>query len=460
MGVGRSEHGMAAVDERLYVVGGNDASGKPAASAEYFVAGKGWSSLPPMLVKRAYPVTGAIAGKLYAAGGFDGSRFTPTLEVFDAEKSTWTLQSPMPLGRNGATGAVLGNRLFVIGGASNGGPCETTVQAYDTTMKEWAFFPALPEPRCFAAAATARGKIFVFGGTNFRETVDSIAVFDIYTQKWTTTRPHAPSPIAPPATTSPPAVAASDIDRPPEHRPRRPHDFALIIAIEKYSSLPPALYADRDGAVMAEHLVAFGVPETNITVLSGSSATLTGIQKYTRSWLRRNLDAESRLYFYFSGHGAPDPETGRPFIIPWDADLPFLRETAYPLSVLYDDLGKLPCREVIVLLDACFSGAGERSVLLAGVRPLVIVSNTAVPRKLTVMTASGAQEIAGSSAEQRHGLFTYHLLKGLWQPAENGSLTISRLYEYVRRNVSQAAHRQNREQNPKLYASDPNFSIR
>lgn len=41
------------------------------------------------------------------------------------------------------------------------------------------------------------------------------------------------------------------------------------------------------------------------------------------------------------------------------------------MKSLYHNLGQLKAKRVVVALDSCFSGAGGRSVLASGVKPLV-----------------------------------------------------------------------------------------
>ncbi|MBI5624708.1 MAG: hypothetical protein HY924_13095 [Elusimicrobia bacterium] len=62
---------------------------------------------------------------------------------------------------------------------------------------------------------------------------------------------------------------------------------------------------------------------------------------------------------YFAGYGAPNPETGEGFILPYSGDPAYTDETAFPLKKLYAHLDGLPTKDVTVLLDACFSGRGS-----------------------------------------------------------------------------------------------------
>lgn len=261
-----------------------------------------------------------------------------------------------------------------------------------------------------------------------------------------------------------PVEVTSDVDETPRKSPVHPDDFALVIGIEKYQSVPSAQYGERDAAAFKSYAIgALGVPEENVIYLIGPRATRTGIAKYIEEWLPKNVEEKSRVYVYYSGHGAPDPVKGQAYLIPWDGDPSFLESTAYPVSRLYENLQKLKAKQVLVALDSCFSGAGGRSVLAKGARPLVTVVETPLPAdaKLSVLTASSGEEIAGSLDEQGHGMFTYYLLKGLKGEAvdSTGHVTLSALQSYISQSVKRAARRQNREQSPQLKAADGSVRV-
>ena len=96
-------------------------------------------------------------------------------------------------------------------------------------------------------------------------------------------------------------------------------------------------------------------------------------------------------------------------------------------------------------MDSCFSGAGGRSVIAKGARPLVTVVSADVPAGLTVLSASAADQISSSYQEKGHGLFTYFLLKGL---KENGA-DFKAVYDYLKPEVARIARRDyNADQNP------------
>jgi hypothetical protein len=260
------------------------------------------------------------------------------------------------------------------------------------------------------------------------------------------------------STTDAPAPVADAVTLAPRFAaPERPSDVAVIVGIESYSDIgSKAPYAERDAAAFKSFVRALGVPERNVVLLTGAKAGRAALAKNIESWLPRMVKPDSRVYFYFSGHGAPDVKTGQAYLVPWDGDPNFLDTTAYPVSKLYAQLDSLPAKQVLVAMDSCFSGAGGRSVLATGARPLVSKIDTRkITGKLTVLAASAATEISGSLDAQRHGAFTYFLLEGL----NSGKATPKALADYLTPRVQDEARRLNRDQTPQL-SGDGNWTLR
>ncbi len=260
-------------------------------------------------------------------------------------------------------------------------------------------------------------------------------------------------------------AVASDVDKIGKFTEKdREDDFAVVVGIEKYQNIPKADYAERDAQTMKKYFEALGVPEENIILLTGDKAGKNGLTKYLEEWLPKNVTADSRVYFYYSGHGAPNPADSTAYLVPWDGDPSYLPSTAYPVTRLYEKLAALKAKQVIVMLDSCFSGAGGRSVIAQGARPLVNVVTTVVPTssRITVLSASSGDQISGTINAQAHGMFTYYLLKGLKgaaDPDDSGHVSLDALYTYVKKSVQKAAHRDNREQTPELHGANPELRL-
>ena len=246
---------------------------------------------------------------------------------------------------------------------------------------------------------------------------------------------NASPPPSPPSNPIP-ALAPPDADA-----------VAVIIGIEKYQALPPAGFARNDAALVRDYLRAMGYQDRNIELLSDERATFSGIRKALESWLPNRANGKSRVIVYYAGHGAPDPATGEAYIVPYDGDPGYLPDTGYPLKRLYEKLETLPSRQVVLLIDACFSGAGGRGVLAAGARSLVRVAKAApTSNRIAVITSTQGTQISTSSPERHHGIFTYYLVKAFGE----GKRSVVDVYDYLAPKVEDEAKRMNVEQTPSL----------
>jgi hypothetical protein len=261
--------------------------------------------------------------------------------------------------------------------------------------------------------------------------------------------------------TSKAAIVKSDVDELPimQAKPNK-NAYAIVIGVEKYrQKLPKADFADNDARVMAEYLTkVMGYPEENIVTLINDRALKSDLEKYIGKWLPNNVEKDSSVFIYYSGHGAPNPKTGDAFLVPYDGDPSFIEETGYPLKRLYAKLDMLQAKEIIVVLDSCFSGAGGRSVLAKGARPLVMNMDKQIfhSDRIAILSASSGSQISSTYDEKGHGLFTYFLLKGIKNEdviKPDGSIAISDLFSYLKPQVERIARKQfNNEQTPQLIA--------
>ncbi len=261
------------------------------------------------------------------------------------------------------------------------------------------------------------------------------------------------------------SLVKSDVDELPaiKAKPNR-SAYAILIGIENYrQKLPTADFATQDAKLVADYLIkVMGYPEENVVMLTNEHAALGDFVKYFEKWLPNNVEQNSTVFVYYSGHGAPNPKTSDAYLVPYDGDPSFIDETGYSLKRMYVALGKLPAKEVLVALDSCFSGAGGRSVIARGARPLVmnLQNNVVLSKNMVVMSASSGDQMSSTYDEKGHGLFTYFMLKGIKNEdvvKPDGSIAISDLFSYIKPQVERIARRQyNNEQSPQLIGATKN----
>lgn len=262
-----------------------------------------------------------------------------------------------------------------------------------------------------------------------------------------------PPPVAaaPPPPPPPPAHAA-----PPEFVPGSPQPatYVLAIGIETYRDVNAPIGAAGDAQAFSRLVRAtLGVPEANLKLELNDRASRGDIEKGI-AWLSQNVPAGGRIVFYFSGHGAPDPSSGTAYLLPYDGDPAFLDRTALKLSDVVASLSSTRARDVVVMLDSCFSGRGERSVLPKGARPLVRSKEVAPPSRIAIFSASSGEQIAGPVPNGTAGLFTSHILAALGKGEADGNgdgqITLGELQSWVAPRVERDARQANRDQRPSL----------
>lgn len=231
----------------------------------------------------------------------------------------------------------------------------------------------------------------------------------------------------------------------------REDDVALVIGIEKYRDLKQNVeYASADAELVVKYLLALGFQPQNIRKLTNERASRMDISVAVEKWLPNNVKPTSKVFVYYSGHGSPDPVKGDAYLLPYDGDPGYISDYGYSLKTLYDSLGKLPVSEVVVIIDACFSGAGERSQIASGQRPLANIflpqDRGHLPPNMAIMAASASNQTSVSSPDKKHGIFTYHFLKAI----KDGQQTLGDIYKTIKPQVAADALRLNVTQSPTL----------
>ena len=232
-------------------------------------------------------------------------------------------------------------------------------------------------------------------------------------------------------------VGVSDVDvNIPRGKGHNDKTFAVIIANEDYTAVPPVPMAGNDGKVFAQYCEqTLGLPKENIRQYPNATygVMIRAIQDITNIASAYN---DIKVIFYYAGHGIPNESSRDAFLLPIDAD-GSQTEACYPLKKLYGELSSLGAKSVVVFLDACFSGAtGEGGTLMANARGVALVARQERPTgNLVVFSAASDDQTAFPYKDQGHGMFTYYLLKKL--QSTKGNVTLGDLGQYIIDNVKQ-----------------------
>lgn len=218
--------------------------------------------------------------------------------------------------------------------------------------------------------------------------------------------------------------------------------LVAIIANEEYDLAVNVDNATNDGLAFKEYCIrTLGVPEDNVRYMANLSfgRMKKGLNDILE--LADMLNGEANLILYYAGHGIPDNKTKDAFLMPVDADG---TDTSLCLSLsdLYSNINSKNLNRCVVFLDACFSGAQRGGDMIVAARGVKLKPKETVPEgKTIVFTATSDDQAAFSHKEEKHGLFTYFLLKKLQE--SKGDVTLGELADYLSQKVSFESRRIN-----------------
>ncbi|MCK5197299.1 MAG: caspase family protein, partial [Spirochaetales bacterium] len=184
----------------------------------------------------------------------------------------------------------------------------------------------------------------------------------------------------------------------------------------------------------------FGVPESHLVALYDSEATGGNIKGKLKKLLNEGIAPGDTLYFYYNGHGVPNPTQGSaPYMLPTDMDLDYIAEEPFfDLRNLYTLFQESKAGKVIVFMDSCFTGKTDgRSVYQGKAAPRLSPKKIDVSSNgnLAVLSAGTETQFSSAWPEKGHRLFTYHLIEAL----ASGVNSVDTLFSETSQSVSQTS---------------------
>lgn len=187
------------VGERLLLAGGTYWEGdrkRWSNRTDFFdPVGNQWVAGADLPTPRADAACAVHSDKLYVFGGGAEGQATADALIFNGKQWTSAETLRLPAARIYPVAALLGDRVFVIGGLSVAGDyatAETTVWSLPLlgpARQTWTVHESLPGPkRSHFALASHRGRLYVFGGMTAKgsgfENLDDAYEFDPSANRW------------------------------------------------------------------------------------------------------------------------------------------------------------------------------------------------------------------------------------------------------------------------------------
>lgn len=225
--------------------------------------------------------------------------------------------------------------------------------------------------------------------------------------------------------------------RNPKAKAKGKEKHVLIIANEKYEKMSEVAYAVRDGEIFRKYCIeTLGIDAGNITVLEDATQrkmknAIKNLVK-TGDVMANKVNDTVEFIVFYAGHGVPLKAHSEKSCLLAIDDSASEPDPDFELGSLYKKLGESGAKHVCFFIDACFSGAtrdGKADVRFGREH----VEPEAIPPNVAVFAAAEFDQTAWGFDEQKHGVFTYALLKNLKE--KNGDISYEELREALMRDV-------------------------
>ena len=147
---------------------------------------------------------------------------------------------------------------------------------------------------------------------------------------------------------------------------------------------------------------------------------------------------------YYSGHGKPN-QSGDLYLTAVDTDLDELESSAIGISRIREFLNTSLSKQVIIILDCCYSGAAGRAFAKSTIEDQ-LKAQASQARGTYMMTASTGIQTALEKEGDRYSVFTKHLIAGIEtgdaDTNHNGEITVDELYDYLHPRVRAESHQE------------------
>ena len=153
---------------------------------------------------------------------------------------------------------------------------------------------------------------------------------------------------------------------------------------------PPGVMAAEIAAVLKQM-------DFHVFILTNQKATKQNILRQLET-IRTSVDANSRVVFYFAGHGQTEDLPGgreRGYIVPVDADAYDWQSTMLPMDQLNRTIKNFKAKHILLAFDSCYSGLGlTRSIKRQPKQDSAYIHKMMQTRSIQILTAGSRSEQA------------------------------------------------------------------
>ncbi|MFB9993285.1 NPCBM/NEW2 domain-containing protein [Deinococcus oregonensis] len=165
----------------------------------YDPASNTYSRLPDLPIERAAGQLEYLDGKLHYFGGTNLARTQNVGDHYVLDltggAAAWTVAAPLPNPRHHMGSAVMGGKIYAVGGQhghDQASVTQTSLHVYDPATDTWTALQSLPRARSHIANSTfvSAGRLIVAGGESSHEhPITDVSAYDPATNTWTALTP-------------------------------------------------------------------------------------------------------------------------------------------------------------------------------------------------------------------------------------------------------------------------------
>ncbi len=235
-------------------------------------------------------------------------------------------------------------------------------------------------------------------------------------------------------------VGGSKNQEKPANRPVK-DKWAVVIGISKFQDSTINLkYPSKDAKDFYNYLIGDGqFAKNHVVLLTDEKATRANILSVIGdTWLPRVANPDDLVVIYISSHGSPaDMDVGGVnYLVAHDTNSQCLYATGIPLQDLMRIIKRrVHCERVVIILDACHSGAAT-----ADSKDLYRTGNVSASQMVAgtgqlVIASSKPDQVSWEGKAYENGVFTRHLIDSLKQKGNQTKLGLA--FENMKDKVQQ-----------------------
>jgi len=169
----------------VYAAGGMvGETGRPLSTfARYDPRTDDWEVLPQLPVPTRAAAAAALDGRVFVVGGTTADGNTGATWAYDPGTRRWSARAPLPAAVFNHAAVALDGTLYVVGGYADGRE-RADVYAYEPGRDLWRRIGTLPRATHAFGAVAFRGELWVLGGRRGERILRDVWILDPATRDW------------------------------------------------------------------------------------------------------------------------------------------------------------------------------------------------------------------------------------------------------------------------------------